>query len=146
MKLFVSFVVKNALNAMFGPNKQIFSVKSIIFIKKYKKSDCSFMKTYLRNSQIFELLCENFPKLAKILRLSSKFWRITLKKCKNVTKKLIFTKLFASFVVQNALNAIFGPNEQIFSPKSIMFIKKNKKPCSFLKMYWRNPQIFLVFT
>ena len=32
-------------------------------------------------------------------------------KCKNVTKKLIFTKLFASFVVQNALNAIFGPNE-----------------------------------
>ena len=23
-----------------------------------------------------------------------------------------------------------------------MFIKKNKKPCSFLKMYWRNPQIF----
>ena len=32
-------------------------------------------------------------------------------KCKNVTKKLIFTKLFASFVVQSALNAIFGPNE-----------------------------------
>ena len=32
-------------------------------------------------------------------------------KCKIVTKKLIFTKLFASFVVQNALNAIFGPNE-----------------------------------
>ena len=23
-----------------------------------------------------------------------------------------------------------------------MFIKKNKKPCSFLKMYGRNPQIF----
>ena len=38
MKLFVSFVVKNALNAMFGSNKQIFSVKSIIFIKKYKKA------------------------------------------------------------------------------------------------------------
>ena len=32
-------------------------------------------------------------------------------KCKDVTKKLIFTKLFPSFVVQNALNAIFGPNE-----------------------------------
>ena len=43
-------------------------------------------------------------------------------------------KLFASFVVQNALNAIFWPNEQIFSVKSIMFIKRNKKkPCSFLK-------------
>ena len=32
-------------------------------------------------------------------------------KWKDVTKKLILTKLFASFVVQNALNAIFGPNE-----------------------------------
>ena len=32
-------------------------------------------------------------------------------KCKNVTRKLIFTKLFASFLVQNALKAIFGPNE-----------------------------------
>ena len=50
---------------------------------------------------------ENFPKLAKILRLSSNFWRITLKNVKNVTKKLIFTKLFACFVVKNALNAIF---------------------------------------
>ena len=30
---------------------------------------------------------------------------------KDVTKKLIFTKLFPSFVVKNALNAIFGPNE-----------------------------------
>ena len=86
MKLFVSFVVKNALNAMFGPNKKIFNVKSIIFIKKYKKSDCSFLKTYGRNSQIFELLCENFPKLAKILRLSSNFWRITLKNVKMLLK------------------------------------------------------------
>ena len=32
-------------------------------------------------------------------------------KCKNVTKKLIFTKLFACFVVKNALNAIFGANK-----------------------------------
>ena len=32
-------------------------------------------------------------------------------KCKNVTKKLIFTKLFASFVEKNALNAMFGPNK-----------------------------------
>ena len=30
---------------------------------------------------------------------------------KDVTKKLIFTKLFPSFVVKNVLNAIFGPNE-----------------------------------
>ena len=30
---------------------------------------------------------------------------------KDVTKKLIFTKLFPSFVVKNALNAIFGPNQ-----------------------------------
>ena len=34
-------------------------------------------------------------------------------------------KLFASFVVKNALNAMFGQNEQISSVKSIMFIKKN---------------------
>ena len=86
MKLFVSFVVKNALNAMFGPNKQIFSVKSIIFIKKYKKSDCNFLKTYGRNPQISEFLCENFSKLDKILRLSSKFWRITLKNVKMLLK------------------------------------------------------------
>ena len=32
-------------------------------------------------------------------------------KMKNVIKKLIFMKLFASFVVQNALNSIFGPSE-----------------------------------
>ena len=32
-------------------------------------------------------------------------------KCKNVTKKLIFAKLFVSFLVQNALKEIFGPNE-----------------------------------
>ena len=32
-------------------------------------------------------------------------------KIKNFTKKFIFTKLFASFVVKNDLNAIFGPNE-----------------------------------
>ena len=31
-------------------------------------------------------------------------------KCKNITEKLIFTKLFASFIVKNGLNAIFGPN------------------------------------
>ena len=86
MKLFASFVVKNALNAMFGPNKQIFCVKSKIFIKKYKKSDSSFLKTYWRNPYIFEFLCENFPKLAKILRLSSKFWRITLKNVKMLLK------------------------------------------------------------
>ena len=30
---------------------------------------------------------------------------------KNVTKKLIFTKLFASSVVKNDMNPIFGPNE-----------------------------------
>ena len=29
---------------------------------------------------------ENFPKLAKILRLSSKFWRITLKNVKMLLK------------------------------------------------------------
>ena len=38
-----------------------------------------FLKTYGRNPYIFEFLRENFPKLAKILRLYSKFWRITLK-------------------------------------------------------------------
>ena len=43
--------------------------------------------------KFFEFLCENFPKLAKILRLSSKFWRITLKNVKMLLKNLIFTKL-----------------------------------------------------
>ena len=86
MKLFASFVVKNALNTIFGPYKQIYSVKSIIFIKKYKKKNCSFLKTYGRNPQIFEFLRENFPKLAKILGLSSKFWRITLKNVKMLLK------------------------------------------------------------
>ena len=60
--------------------------------------------------RFFEFLRENFPKLAKILKLYSKFWRVTLKNVKMLLK-LIFTKLFASFVVQIALNAIFGPNE-----------------------------------
>ena len=59
---------------------------------------------------MFEFLRENFPKLAKILRLSSKFWRITLKNVKILLKKMIFTKLFASFVVKNGFNANFGPN------------------------------------
>ena len=75
------------MNAIFGPNEKIFSVKTIIFIKKkrkYKKT--SFLKTYGRNMQIFEFFRENFPKLAKILRLSSKFWRITLKNVKMLLK------------------------------------------------------------
>ena len=83
-KLFASLVVKNALNAIFEPNKQIFSVKSIIFIKEYKKMQ--FLKMYGRNPQIFEFLRENFPKLAKILKLYSKFWRVTLKNVKMLLK------------------------------------------------------------
>ena len=65
------------------------------------------MKTYWRNPQIFKFIRENFSILAKILRLISKVWRVILKG-KNVTKKLIFTKLFASFVVKNALKPILG--------------------------------------
>ena len=65
---------------------------------------------YGRNPYIFDFLYENFPKLAKILRLSSKFWRITLKNVKILLKNLIFAKLFASVVVKNGFNAIFGPN------------------------------------
>ena len=56
-----------------------------MFIKKIKKP-CSFLKMYGRNPQIFEFLRENCPKLAKILRLSSKFWRITLKNVKMLLK------------------------------------------------------------
>ena len=37
---------------------------------------------------------------------------------------------------------IFRCKKEIFSVKSIIFIKKSKKNCSFLKMYGRNPQIF----
>ena len=48
-----------------------------MFIKKQKK--CGFLKTYGRNPQIFEFLREHFPKLAKILKLYSKFWCVTLK-------------------------------------------------------------------
>ena len=46
----------------------------------------------------------------KFLSCTQNFGVLHLK-CKDVTKKLIFTKVFPSFVVQNALNAIFGPNE-----------------------------------
>ena len=56
-----------------------------MFIKKNKKP-CCFLKMYCRNPQIFEFLRENFPKLAKILMLSSKFWRITLKNVKMLLK------------------------------------------------------------
>ena len=56
-----------------------------MFIKKNKKP-YSFFKMYGRNPQIFLVLCENFPKLAKILRLSSKFWRFTLKNVKMLLK------------------------------------------------------------
>ena len=77
-KLFARFVVKNYLNAIFGANKFIFIIKIIIFIKKNKKT-VVFFKTYWQNPYIFMFLRENFPKLAKILRLSSKFWRVILK-------------------------------------------------------------------
>ena len=56
-----------------------------MFSKKNKKT-CSFLKTYGRNPQIFEFLRENFPKLAKILKLYSKFWRVTLKNVKMLLK------------------------------------------------------------
>ena len=56
-----------------------------MFIKKDKKP-CSFLKMYGRNPQIFEFLRENFPILAIILKLSSKFWRITLKNVKMLLK------------------------------------------------------------
>ena len=36
--------------------------------------------------RILSFLRENFPKLAKILRLYSKFWRITLKNVKMLLK------------------------------------------------------------
>ena len=36
--------------------------------------------------KFFEFLRENFPKLAKILRLSSKFWHITLINVKMLIK------------------------------------------------------------
>ena len=56
-----------------------------MFIKKNKKP-CSFLKIYGRNPQIFEFLRENFPKQAKILKLSLKFWRITLKNVEMLLK------------------------------------------------------------
>ena len=36
--------------------------------------------------RFFEFLRDNFPKLAKILKLSSKLWRITLKNVKMLLK------------------------------------------------------------
>ena len=38
--------------------------------------------------RILSFFRANFPKLAKILRLSSNFWRITLKNVKMLLKKL----------------------------------------------------------
>ena len=61
--------------------------------------------------RFFEFLRENFPKLGKILRLYSKFWRITLKNVKMLLKNDFYETLFASFVVKISLNTIFGPNK-----------------------------------
>ena len=47
---------------IFCCKKEIFSVKSIIFIKKSKKN-CSFLKRHGLNPQIFEFLRENGLKL-----------------------------------------------------------------------------------
>ena len=63
-----------------------------MFIKKNKKTR-SFLKMYGRNPQISEFLRENFPKLAKILKLSSKFWRITLKNVKMLLKNRFLRKV-----------------------------------------------------
>ena len=60
---------------MFRCKKYIFSVKSIIFIKKNTKKTVAF-------------------------KLYSKFWRITLTNVKNVTKNLILTILWASSFVK----------------------------------------------
>ena len=46
--------------------------------------------------RFFEFLRENFQKLAKILRLSSKFWRITLKNVKMLLK-IDFYETFCIF-------------------------------------------------
>ena len=51
---------------------------------------------YRRNHRCLSFL----RKLAKILKLYSKFWRITLKNVKNVTKNLILTILLVSFVAK----------------------------------------------
>ena len=45
-----------------------------------------FFENVWRNQQIFEFLRENFPKLAKILKLYKKFWRVTLKNVKMLLK------------------------------------------------------------
>ena len=55
---------------------------------------------------------------------------------------MIFTKLFARFVVKNYLNATFGANKYIFSVKIIIFFKKYKTKMYFFKTYWENPYIF----
>ena len=61
---------------------------------------CTFLNFYMKISQNW----------LKLLGCPQNFGLLQLK-MKNVTKKLIFTKLFASFIVQNALNAIFEPNK-----------------------------------
>ena len=43
--------------------------------------------------RFFEFLRENFPKLGKILRLYSKFWRITLKNVKMLLKNDFYETL-----------------------------------------------------
>ena len=46
---------------IFRCKKDLIIVKSIIFIKK-SKNNCSFLKRYGRNPQIFEFLRENWRK------------------------------------------------------------------------------------
>ena len=60
--------------------------------------------------RFFSFLRENFQNWLKFLGCPQNFGVLHLK-CKNVTKKFIFTKLFVFFVVKNYLNAIFGPIE-----------------------------------
>ena len=72
-----------------------------------------------------------FQNWLKFLSCTQNFGVLHLK-CKDVTKKLIFSKLFASFVVKKLYERIFGVNEKIFS------VKKKYKKNSFLKTYGRN--------
>ena len=133
-KLFVFFVAKNYLNAFFGPNEYIFSVKNYnLYLKKKESKDVVFGKRIGEIRKFLSFYVKISQNCLKFLGCPQNFGFITLKKCKNVTKKLIFTKLFARFLVKNYLNAIFGANKYIFSVKIIIFFKKYKKNVVFLK-------------
>ena len=138
-KLFARFVVKNDLNAIFGANELIFSVKIIIFIKKYK-NNCSFLKHIGKILRFFMFLHKNFPKLAKSqnfeenLRILGNFGKFSCKNSKIYGfHPYVFKKLQFSFFVFLIKIIVFYTKNLFIRPKNcvqIIFLQRKMQKVS----------------